>query len=232
GPPGPAAAGEAAPAPARSGPDPRPAVAEAAPPPARSGPDPRPAADGARARPEPGRAPRPARPGRKPTARRRRMPPWALLAVVALPLLAIAGWAVFGGRGGGGGEAVRTGGTVLVGETYTFGDGLAISVSPPSPIDPAEGVDGHQVVVSLGNEAAQPVSITLVTIGATVAGTPAEPVYSDATFAAQEIVPGQRLTLPWRFTVPEGVTGPLEITVTDSGSEPAVFTGEFTGAPS
>ena len=61
---------------------------------------------------------------------------------------------------------------------------------------------------------------------ATVDTVPADPIDLDG-LTAQDIAPGQQLTIPFRFKVQDGPSGPLQIAVEYADNEPVVFTGSL-----
>lgn len=166
-----------------------------------------------------------------PPQRRRRIWPWVLLAVVMVPVLGFIGCTALVGGAINAVDAGRQGGTVAIGETFTYKSGLALSVAAPTPYVPANefevgpGEQAFEAAVTVVNGSDRPVSATLISKNATVNGAPAQEVYGAATFATQDIAPGQQLVLPFRFKVPEGTTGPLQIAVTDTFNDPVFFTG-------
>jgi hypothetical protein len=67
----------------------------------------------------------------------------------------------------------------------------------------------------------------LILSNATVNSAPATQVFDEGSFAVQDIAPGQTLQIPFRFKVPKGTTGPLQIAVTGTFNEPVFFTGQL-----
>lgn len=166
-----------------------------------------------------------------PPRRKRRVWPWVLLGVVLVPILVIAACTALLSAGISGVEQARQGGTVAIGETFTYQSGLALTVSAPTPYTPSnefvvpDGQTAYEVTVSAVNGTPNPVGATLIRINATVSNTPAQQVFDGAILPTQDIAPGQQLDIPFRFQVPDGTTGPLQIAVTDSFNEPVFFTG-------
>lgn len=163
--------------------------------------------------------------------RRRRVWPWVLLAVVLVPILGFAACTALIGGAVSAVDDARKGGTVAIGETFTYASGLALTVAAPAPYTPDNefevptGQIAFEAPVTIVNGSDQPVSAALITKNATVAGQPAPEVVGSASFATQDIAPGQQLVLPFRFAVPAGMTGALQIAVTGTFNEPVFFTG-------
>ena len=130
-------------------------------------------------------------------------------------------------------DQARQGGTIAIGETFTDQSGLALSVSAPAPYDAGNefivGADeqAYEVSVTIVNGTDRPVGAVLVTTNATVNSTPATQVFDESFLPTQDIAPGQQLVVPFRFKVPAGTTGPLQIAVTDTFNEPVFFTGKI-----
>jgi hypothetical protein len=164
---------------------------------------------------------------------RRRVWPWVLLVVVMLPILGFIGCTALVGGAISAVDQARKGGTVQIGETFTYASGLALTVAAPKPYQPKNEFEvgrdeqAFEAAVTVTNGSDRAVSATLLSKNATVNGTPAQEVLGTGTFATQDIAPGQQLVLPFRFKVAEGTTGPLQIAVTDSFNEPVFFTGQL-----
>lgn len=164
--------------------------------------------------------------------KRRRVWPWVLLAVVMTPILGFAACAALFAGGVAAVDQARQGGTVAIGETFTYQSGLALTVSQPVPYDAdnefiiAAGEQGYESTVTITNGTDQPVGSALTLPNATVNSAPAQQVF-DEGFVTQDIAPGQQLAVPFRFKVAEGTTGPLQIAVAGSFNEPVFFTGQL-----
>lgn len=168
-----------------------------------------------------------------PPPKKRRIWPWVLLAVVLIPVVFfVACTAMVGGAVNAVNDA-RQGGTVNIGETFTYQSGLAITVAAPAVYKPknqfevGDGFEAFEAPITVTNGTQAPVGVALFTKNATVNGQPAQEVFGEATFATQDIAPGQSLTLPFRFKVAEGTRGPLQISVRDTFNEPVFFTGQL-----
>lgn len=178
--------------------------------------------------PPPARARRTAAP-----PKRRRVWPWIVLAAILVPVLGFVGCTALVAGGVSAVQEQRAGGTLAIGETFSYADGLAITVAAPTPyqaeneFEIGDGEQGHEALITVVNGTDSPVGAVLITKNATVNGQPAQEVFGTATFATQDIAPGQQLVLPFRFKVAEGTTGPLQIAVTGAFNEPAFFTGQL-----
>ena len=165
--------------------------------------------------------------------KRRKVWPWVLLAIVMIPiLLFVACTALVGGAVKSVDDA-RKGGTVKIGETFTYASGLALTVAQPKPFDPDNQfiVDprkeaGYEATVTVANGTKSPVGVSLILINATVNNAPAEQVFTES-IPDQQIQVGQKLAVPFRFKVKKGTTGDLQIAVTDTFNEPVFFTGKL-----
>lgn len=171
-------------------------------------------------------------PGYPPKARRR-VWPWLLLGLVMVPVLLFVACTALVGGAISSVDKAREGGTVAIGETFTYASGVGITVAPPTPytsdnqFEVAAGETAFEAAVTVVNGSDKPVSASLISKNATVNGAPAQEVFGSATFATQDIAPGQQLVLAFRFKVKEGTTGPLQIAVTDTFNEPVFFTGQL-----
>jgi hypothetical protein len=165
--------------------------------------------------------------------KRRRIWPWVVLAVVLVPILGFVACTAVLGAGISAVDNARKGGTVAIGETFTYASGLGISVSEPKPYDPGNEFivspvnDAYEVTVTITNNTQNPVGAALISTNATVAGAPAAQVFDENAWPTQDIAVGQSLAAPFRFLVKEGTTGTLQIAVTDSFNEPVFFTGSL-----
>lgn len=165
--------------------------------------------------------------------KKRKKWPWIVGALVLLPILMIGGCMAMLGGAVSAVDSARQGGTANLGETLTYQSGLTLSASVPAPwksdnqFDIAAGEQGYESTVTITNGTKDAVGASLILIDATVAGAPAAEIYSQASFATQQIAPGQSLQVPFRFKVAKRTTGPLQIAVTDSFNEPMFFTGQI-----
>ena len=166
-----------------------------------------------------------------PPKKRRKVWPWVLLAVVMVPILGFVACTAMLGAGVKAVDDARQGGTVKIGETFTYASGLAITVSAPKAYDAdneyvvGKNEKAYEVTVSVVNGTKDPVGASVITTNATVNNAPAQQVLTDNAFATQQIAVGQRLDIPFRFKVAKDATGPLQIAVTDTFNEPVFFTG-------
>ncbi|WP_214367070.1 hypothetical protein [Pseudonocardia sp. H11422] len=166
-----------------------------------------------------------------PPPKKRKVWPWVLLAVFMVPVLFFVACSALVGGAVKAVDDARAGGTVAIGEEFSYASGLKIAVTQPQPhsvdnefiVGPNE--TAYEATVTVTNGTDQPVGAALITMNATVNSAPAERVFDDAFVPTQDIAPGQRLAIPFRFKVKEGTTGPLQIAVTDAFNEPVFFNG-------
>jgi hypothetical protein len=129
-------------------------------------------------------------------------------------------------------DDARQGGTVKIGETFTYASGIALTVSQPKPFDANNALivgseeKAYEVVVTVTNGTENPVGSALIVSNATVNSTPAEAIYVDG-LPTQDIAPGQQLAIPFRFKVDDATSGPLQIAVTDTFNKPVFFNGSL-----
>ena len=122
--------------------------------------------------------------------------------------------------------------SVPFGETFTYRSGVGLTVNNPrtyyvdheSIVGPDE--QAFEVVVTVVNGTNNPIGSSLITMNATVDAAAADPIYLDG-LTTQDIAPGQQLTMPFRFKVRDGPSGPLQIAVQDAHAERMVFTGSL-----
>jgi hypothetical protein len=166
-------------------------------------------------------------------AKKRKVWPWVVLAAVLVPIIGFAACTAVLGAGATAVDNARKGGTVAIGETFTYASGLALTVSEPKPYDPSNefvvspGNEAYEVTVTITNGTDNPVGAALISTNATVSGAPAAQVVDENFWPTQDIAVGQQLNAPFRFQVKEGTTGTLQIAVTDSFNEPVFFTGSL-----
>ncbi len=168
-----------------------------------------------------------------PPPKRRKVWPWVLLAAVMIPILGFVACAALVGTAVNQVEENRQGGTVAIGETFTYKSGLAITVAQPTPYDAdnefivSDKETGYEATVTVVNGTDKSVGAVLISINATVNSAPAQQIFTDNAIPTQDIAPGQKLAIPFRFKVPAGTTGPMQIAVTDTFNEPIFFTGQL-----
>jgi len=178
---------------------------------------------------EPVRSRRPA-----PAPRPRRRWPLVLAILVGLPLVLIGSCVALIGAGADRVQEERAGGTVALGEAFSYKSGLGLSVSVPVPhqvdnqflLDP-DTERAFAVTVKIVNGTDRPVAAALVTVNATVAGRPVQRLVDDTLIVSQDIAPGQSLEYPARFKAPKDLTGALQIAATGELNEPVFFTGRL-----
>ncbi|WP_433559482.1 hypothetical protein ACQPWY_15215 [Pseudonocardia xinjiangensis] len=165
--------------------------------------------------------------------RRRRVWPWVLLAVVMVPIIGFVGCTALLAGGVAAVDEARKGGSVPLGETFTYQSGLALNVAIPKPYRPDNQFElqrdevGYETTIAITNGTDKPVGAILITRNATLNGQPAPELFGDGTLATQDIAPGQSLALPFRFKTADGARGPLQIAVTDTFNEPVFFNGNI-----
>jgi hypothetical protein len=123
------------------------------------------------------------------------------------------------------------GGAVQFGGTFTDTSGVGLTVNNPrtyyvgseSVVGPDE--QAYEIDVTVVNGTKNPIASSLITMHATVDTIPADPIHLGLT--AQDIAPGHQLTIPFRFKVQDGPSGPMQIAVAYTDSEPVVFTGSL-----
>lgn len=164
--------------------------------------------------------------------KKRKVWPWVLLAVVMVPILGFVGCMALVGAGAKAVDDAREGGTVKLGESFTYKSGLGLAVSTPEPVDVnnefivAAGEKAYEVTVTVTNGTKDAVGASLITMNATVGGAPAEAIYLDG-LPTQNIAPGQQLAIPFKFKVKKGQSGPVQVAVQDTFNEPVFFTGSL-----
>lgn len=172
-------------------------------------------------------------PQQAPAPKRRKVWPWVLLAVVLVPIL---GFVACTAMVGGAVKAVddaRQGGTVQIGQTFTYAGGIGLSTSPLTAYQPStpyilqRGEVAYETTVTVTNGSKDPIGAVTVTKSATVNGAPADELFDGQSFATQDIAPGQQLAIPFRFTVKRGTAGPVQISVAAMFNEPVFFTGKL-----
>jgi hypothetical protein len=165
--------------------------------------------------------------------KRRRVWPWVLLALILVPVLGFAACAALVGGAAQSISDASKGGTVAIGQTFTYKSGLGVSVSAPAPYKPsndfevAAGEVAYEVTVTITNGTPSPVGSSLILTSATVNSAPAEEIYDGQVLPSQQIPVGQQLKVPFRFKVRKGTTGSLQVSVKDTFNDPAFFTGKL-----
>jgi hypothetical protein len=129
-------------------------------------------------------------------------------------------------------DDTRQGGRAQFGETFTDTSGVGLTVTNARTyyVDTQSVVGPHEqafeIVVTVTNGTKNPIGSSLLTANATVDTAPADPISLDG-LRAQDIAPGQQLTIPFRFKVQDGPPGPLQIAVEYAENQPVVFTGSL-----
>jgi hypothetical protein len=165
--------------------------------------------------------------------KRRRVWPWVLLTVVLVPVLLFVGCTALVGGAVSSVQAQRAGGTVKIGETFTYPSGFALTVSPLAPHKSTNpyivGADetAYQGTVTMVNGTKSSVGAALLTINATVGSTAAERLFDGLPLTSADVPPGQKLDVPFQIKVKRGTTGDLRISVTAELNEPVYFTGKL-----
>ncbi|WP_226353569.1 hypothetical protein [Pseudonocardia sp. ICBG601] len=124
----------------------------------------------------------------------------------------------------------RKGGTVAVGQTFTYKSGVALTVSDVVPYKSSnqfivtKDEAAYKGLVTVVNGGKTQINAALVSINVTAASQPAERIFEDAPLATQTIAPGQQLKIPFQFKVKKGTTGAVQIAVSADFNEPALFT--------
>ncbi|MCO1657325.1 hypothetical protein [Pseudonocardia humida] len=179
---------------------------------------------------QPQRRARPIAPARRPRSRW----PLVLAIVIGLPLVLVGSCIALIGAGAERVQEERAGGTVALGETFSYRSGLGLSVSVPVPhevdnrfiVDP-DAERAFAVTVKVFNGTDRPVAAALVTVNATVAGRPVQRLVDDTLFVSQDIAPGRSLEYPAHFKAPKDLAGALQIAATGEFNEPVFFTGQL-----
>ncbi|WP_214368327.1 hypothetical protein [Pseudonocardia sp. H11422] len=166
--------------------------------------------------------------------KKRKKWPWIVGALILIPILAFAGCTALVGGAVKAVDDARQGGTVSLGETYTYASGIALSASVPKPHDPknqyivAKNEQGWESTITITNGSTNPIGASLVTMSATANGAPAQQYWGDGNgLPTQQIAPGQSLAVPFQFKTPKGTKGPLQIGVTAELNEPVFFNGSL-----
>jgi hypothetical protein len=152
---------------------------------------------------------------------------------VLVPVLVVASCSVLFVRGVTAVQDQRAGGTVPIGQTFTYKSGLALSMSAinsyrsSNPYIVTKGETAYQGVVTVVNGTKGPVSGALLGINVTSGSTPVERIFDGAPLPTQDIAAGQELKVPFQFKVKKGTIGPLQISVTADFNEPVFLTGSL-----
>ncbi|HZZ48907.1 MAG TPA: hypothetical protein VFE65_18665 [Pseudonocardia sp.] len=166
-----------------------------------------------------------------PQRRKRRVWPWVLLGIVLTPILLFSACAALFVGAATSFDASRQGGTVPLGQTFTYPSGVAITVTAPTgfavdnPFIVTKKEQAYVSTVTVHNGSKNPVGTALVSLNATVNGAPTERIFVDAPLLGQYLAPGQTLTFPMQFKVKRGTTGPLQIDAVADLNKPIFFTG-------
>jgi len=170
---------------------------------------------------------------RRATPRRRSKWPIVVVCLVLVPLLGLGACIGLVGMGAKAIDDSRKGGTVALGQSFRYASGVELAVTTPqaykapNQFSVERGNVAFESTVTITNGSSRPMSATLVTMNATVAGAPAKQVFDGDVLHTQDIAPGQQLKVPFRFQVAKGTTGPLQISVQDTFNEPVFFTGNL-----
>jgi hypothetical protein len=165
-----------------------------------------------------------------PAPKRRRIWPWFLLAVVLVPVLVVVSCSALFVGGVTAVQDQRQGGTLPIGQTFTYKDGTALTVGEikpyksDNPYSVTKSETAYQGTVTVVNGSKNPTNTATVTINVAVAGTAAERVY-DSLPPTQDLAPGQTAEIPFQFKVKKGTSGALQVSVSAGFNEPVFFTG-------
>lgn len=174
-----------------------------------------------------------AQPHYAPPPKRRRVWIWVLLAIILTPIMFfVACTAMISGAAKSIDDA-RKGGTVNLGQTFTYKSGLSLTVTVPkayvskNQFVVPKGEVAYESTVTITNGTGKAVGASLITMNATLAGAPAQRLTDEAAFPTQDIAPGGSLGVPFRFKTQAGTKGALQIAVTDTFNEPVFFNGQI-----
>jgi len=165
-----------------------------------------------------------------PAPKRRRIWPWFLIAIVLVPVLVVVSCSALFVGGVNAVQDQRAGGTLPMGQTFTYKDGTALTVSDmggyksSNPYSVARDETGYQGTVTVVNGTKSPQNTVGVLINVAVGGVAAERVY-DSVPPTQDLAPGQTAKIPFQFKVKKGTAGPLQVSVSVGFTEPVFFTG-------
>ena len=168
-----------------------------------------------------------------PAPKRRKVWPWVLLAVVLVPILGFVACTALVGGAVKAVDDARQGGTVEIGQSFTYAGGIGLATSPLKSYKPSnpyslqQGEVAYETTVTVTNGTKDPIGAVTVTKSATVNGAPAGAVFDEGSLATQDIAPGQQLAIPFHFKVKRGTTGPVQISVAAMFNEPVFFTGKI-----
>ena len=84
----------------------------------------------------------------------------------------------------------------------------------------------YEIVVTVVNGTQNPIASSLIRVHARVDTAPADSI-DLGRLTAQDIAPGQQLTIPFQFKVQDGPSGPLQIAVEYADNDPVIFTGSL-----
>jgi hypothetical protein len=129
-------------------------------------------------------------------------------------------------------DDARQGVRAQFGETVTDTSGIGLTVTNPrayyvdeeSVVGPDE--QAYEIVVTAVNRTQNPIASSLISVHAMVDTAPADSIDVGRP-TAQDIAPGQRLTIPFRFKVQDGPSGPMQIAVEYADNDPVIFTGSL-----
>ena len=129
-------------------------------------------------------------------------------------------------------DDARQGVRVQFGETVTDTSGIGLTVTDPrayyvdeeSVVGPDE--QAYEIVATVVNGTQKPIASSLIRVHAMVDTAPADSI-DVGRLTTRDIAPGQRLTIPFRFKVQDGPSGPLQIAVEYADHDPVIFTGSL-----
>ena len=84
----------------------------------------------------------------------------------------------------------------------------------------------YEIVVTVVNATQKPIASSPIGVHAMVDTAPADSIDVGRP-TARDIAPGQQLTIPFRFKVQDGPSGPLQIAVEYVDNDPVIFTGSL-----
>lgn len=118
------------------------------------------------------------------------------------------------------------------GETVTDTSGIGLTVTDArtyyvdeeAVVGPDE--QAYEIVVTVVNGTQNPIASSLISVHAMVDTAPADSIDLGRP-TAQDIAPGQQSTIPFRFKVQDGPSGPLQIAVECADNDLVIFTGSL-----
>jgi hypothetical protein len=165
-----------------------------------------------------------------PAPKRRRIWPWFLLAVVLVPVLVVVSCSALFVGGVTAVQDQRQGGSLPIGQTFTYKDGTALTAADikpyksDNPYSVAKNESAYEGTVTMVNGTKNPINTVTALINVSVGGTAAERIYDSAP-PTQDLAPGQTAKIPFQFKVKKGDKGALQVSVSAGFNEPVFFTG-------